>query len=250
MIVQYWNSEEIPEHIAGCMATFREQNPEMPQLVFDEGAAEKLIAERFGARHARAFRTCAVPAMQADYFRYCAIHALGGIYVDANAACTDSLRPLFETEGQLFGDSPRVLNNVFAFRSPAHPFLELAIEVATTNIEKRVSESVALTTGPVIFGGLVTLNREGSLDPLRRTAGENWKPLVDECWEALVESFESAVGDRSSLAEALQGVRVSPRSEMLTRIHKPEYRYKTAEPHWAHWEGSIFRSLDHGNRND
>jgi len=242
-IVHYWNREEIPDHISGCLATFREHNPEMTQLVFNERTAEELIAEHYGGRHLEAFRACAVPAMQADYFRYCAVHALGGVYTDANAACLLPLEPLLKGEGCLFGDAPRVLNNFFAFRSPGHPFLALAVEVATTNIENRISENVALTTGPIIFSGLVGLHRDGSLDAIRESAGR-WRPLLDSCLEPLLDSFEKAIEAKGPLDGALEGVHLSTRAEMLTRVHKPEYRYETPEPHWAHRKGSIYRSRE------
>ena len=178
--------------------------------------------------------------MQADYFRCCGVYALGGLYADANTACTGPLRPWLEVDGQLFGDSPRVGNVAFAFRSAGHPFLALAIEVATTNIERRVSENVAVVTGPMVFSGLVQLHLNGSMEAIRETAGK-WKPLLDSCWGPLVDSFERAIDERGPLADALQGVRLSPRAEMLALLDKPEYRYKTAEPHWAHWKGSIYR---------
>jgi hypothetical protein len=242
-IIQYWNRQDVPDHIADCLATYEEHNPTMPHRVFHEQAAAELIAEHFGARHAEAFQACAVPAMQADYFRYCAVHTLGGVYADANSACTDSVQSCFlASEGQLFGTLPDgpVLNNVFAFRSPGHPLLALAVEIATTNIETRLSETVAVTTGPAIFSGLLVLHREGSLDPLRRLVGER-RSFLDRCWAPFVNSFERAVERHGPLEKAFEGVRLSPRAEMLARIHKPEYRYQTAERHWAHWEGSIFR---------
>src|SRR5690348_1645791 len=86
-IIQYWHSEQVPEQIAELTATFRDLNPALPHLVFSEAKAEEFIAEHFEAREVAAFRSCAVPAMQADYFRYCAALALGGIYSDVSFYC-------------------------------------------------------------------------------------------------------------------------------------------------------------------
>lgn len=248
-IVQYWHSDRIPDYIAELLATFREGNQDMPHLVFDEGAAEELIAERFGARHVAAFRSCAVPAMQADYFRYCAVHALGGVYVDADFGYSRPLRPLLEAEGQLFEQPPRgpMLNNLFAFRSPGHPFMALAVEVATRNIERRLSDNVALTTGPAIFTGLLQLHRGGSLEEVRRLIRPSWRPDVDSCWEQLVDSLTGALADHGSAA-ALAGVSISSRAEMLTWVRRPETElpYKRDDQYWANWKGSIFRPAGSG----
>lgn len=72
-LVQYWHSPKIPSDVAELMQSFHDHNLDMEHLNFS------------------AFRSCAVPAMQADYFRYCAALALGGICVDADFRC---LQPL------------------------------------------------------------------------------------------------------------------------------------------------------------
>lgn len=244
-IIQYWHSEEIPSYIGERVETFREHNPDMRHLVFSERTAGELIAERFGERHAKAFRACAVPAMQADYFRYCGVHALGGVYADADFASARPLRPLLsDGEGQLFEQpSGPVLNGLFAFRAPGHPFLAMAVEVATTNIENQLSNSVALTTGPAIFSGLLQLHRSESLESLRESAGPRWRPIIESCWEPLVDAFSRALQDHGPVAKALQGVHVSTRAQMLTWVKRPETElpYKSADDYWANWTGSIFR---------
>lgn len=242
-IVQYWHDEDIPAQITPLLATFDEHNPDMPHLVFNERSATEFIAERYGARHAEAFQVCGVPAMQADYLRYCAVHSLGGIYADANFVTERALQPLLETEGYLFAQPPLgpVLNGFFAFRSPGHPLLEMAIEAATRNIETRISESVALTTGPVIFSGLIQLLRGGSPEDLREVAGQRIRPFLDSCWEALIDSLRDVINDRGRSEDVLEGVRISTRAEMQTWVWKPPIRHKG---HWAHWKGTIFRPAE------
>jgi mannosyltransferase OCH1-like enzyme len=126
----------------------------MRQMIFSEATAKALIEARFGAREVAAFEACAVPAMQADYFRYCAMHALGGFYCDADCDCIGSLLPLLDADGILvesMGMPGALNNNLFAFRDPGHLFPRLAMDIATAAIENRLSESVAAVTGPFIF---------------------------------------------------------------------------------------------------
>lgn len=93
-LVQYWHSPEIPKPIARLIDSFARRNPDLDHLVFDERSAEALIGEHFGSRQLNAFRSCAVPAMQSDYFRCCAALKLGGVYCDAYCQCIANMRPL------------------------------------------------------------------------------------------------------------------------------------------------------------
>lgn len=100
-LFQYWHSQQIPDYITPLLASFRRHNPSADYAVFDAASAGALIASCFSAREVQAFRACRVPSMQADYFRYCAVLAHGGVYVDADMECVGAIEPLFEYK---FGD--------------------------------------------------------------------------------------------------------------------------------------------------
>jgi Glycosyltransferase sugar-binding region containing DXD motif len=239
-LVQYWHSEAIPDYIRDLMATFRQANPGAQHLIFDEQTAAELIAERFGDRQLRAFRSCAVPAMQADYFRYCAIYALGGVYVDADLACRHSLDGLHHYEGQLF-EHPNgpMVNGFFAFRSIGHPLLAMTIEIATRNIENRWTNNVGFVTGPLIFTGLNRLRQTGSIEKMRDAMGlgKEWQPALD--------ATEAAVAAHGPLERAFDGVRISSRGAMSHWIRTPDradLHYKNEDDYWFNWQGSIYRT--------
>ena len=246
-IIQYWHSEQIPDYIAERLATLAAHNPDRPHLVFSEQTAAQLIAKQFGDRHLSAFNACAVPAMQADYFRYCAVCALGGAYVDADMTCVNSLRSIFENQGFLvrWPGGP-VLNGLFAFAEPGHPFMAMSVEVATGNIERRASEHVSLTTGPMVFSGLVRLHELGSLELVRESVESRWKDHVDACWDSLSASLREAVADCDGLERALEGVRIADYDEGLEWLRNPEFElpYKYGPNHWENWQSTIFRSAD------
>jgi hypothetical protein len=257
-IVQFWDGEEVPAEVAGLMATFDELNPGRPHRVFSARSAAELIGERFGERQLAAFRSCAVPAMQADYFRYCAIHALGGVYVDVDFRCVVPLDPLLRgpQAGTLFGRRelpPRwrvpefewrervgpfrvVMNSFFAFSAPGHPLLELAIEIATVNVERRVSEDVALVTGPAIFTSLYLLHRLGSFDAfLAYAEGGTLAGSAGHVCEA--------VGDQERAALAFEDVDMPEEEESRLFVRSPEspLPYKGTEDHWLNVTTSIYR---------
>lgn len=258
-IVQYWHSDELPAEVTAPMATFRDRNPGMPHLAFDREGAEALIAKHHSEREVAAFRACAVPAMQADYFRYCAILALGGVYADVGYRCLRPLGPLLEAGegGTLFalGDRGVVINGFFYFGSPGHPLLRLALEVATTNIEQRVAEQVQMVTGPWIFSALNLLRRLGEEGaPARAGEDDDLSGLSGAFAERavamaptpagratvpqMVDPLLRTVGGRDRLARAFEGVRVLPFDGSGAATVEPvqPLPYKQDEEYWINWQ--------------
>ena len=191
-IFQYWNGSALPAEVAPLVESWRKGAALAPSGRFrpelhDHEYAAALIRAEHGARHERAFRACAVPAMQADYFRYCALCAHGGLYVDADVRLLKGLNFLnrFGQRGLLFFRGERVANDLMAFRHPGDPLMQEVLEIATRNIQSRTGSNVWEITGPGIqtrlyrdhgpesplFAGLM-LARVGRL---KRVVQFNWK---------------------------------------------------------------------------
>lgn len=241
-LTQYWDSPEIPDEIAALLATAAATNPGLEHRCFDRRSADRFIASRFSARESAAFRACAVPAMQADYFRYCAVLADGGFYLDADSRSLAPLEPLLEGagEGVLFRrENANVVNGLFAFREPASRWLGTVLELATLGIERRISESVWTTTGPGIFTYLHLLSR---MTPAERAhldydfIGPDVTASIRLCQEV------AAARHGADLDHLFDGLSVLPFERLGTRIAEVDLRYKQGPAHWPNWEGSIFAS--------
>lgn len=258
-ISQYWNSESIPDSVSYLSATFRDRNPDFSHRVFSEVEAERFIGEHFGSREVAAFRVCAVPSMQSDYFRYCAVYVLGGIYADVDYRCKAPLRPLIDrsTQGEIFlsptamrlngRDARRIWSGFFAFREPRHPFLGLALEIATANLEARIAErvwpvghmvreAIGLTVGPGIPTLMRFIRDWGSFDAfIEGIAGSPAEPFGALYCET-IGSFERIV-------KAFDGVRVSPNASMYDWVAEPDFDlpYKETDTHWLNVKTPIFR---------
>ena len=246
-LIQYWNEEEAPEDVEALFARMRQHNPDLWQMVFSRNTALAFIEEHLSAREVAAFEACAVPAMQADYFRYCAMHVLGGFYCDADCYCAGSISPLLEADGFLIESMamPDTLNNnLFAFGEPGHLFPKLAMDISTAAIENRISEKVAAVTGPFVFNLLWRAFKCGSLDASLRKA-EGSSGLAGEANRVArqVEAIRLAVGGDSRLAAAFEGVHVVAWADIVDVITpgSTDLSYKKTKNHFPKWEGSIYR---------
>lgn len=259
-VIQYWHNPPPPVEVSEAFNSFASHNPGLVHRIFDRGEAITFIAENYSTRELEAFRACAVPAMQADYLRYCAVLVLGGAYIDADFKCLGDISQLAEAdgaEGLLFGRADPlpeaaaaalgpyrvgryhpVNNSVFAFRQAGHPFLRLALDVATANIENRVVDGapgVWLTAGPGVFTSMYLAHRLGSLDAfLEYCTG---RPLA-----ATAPWFCDVVGDWSKLDMAWAGVRIRPRHDLAAWLQGYELPLESEGPeaHWKALHGSIF----------
>ena len=243
-LIQYWHEPKPPDYMAELLETFGALNPELEHLVFDEAGARAFIESHLTRREVEAFEACAVPAMQADYFRYCAAFGLGGICVDADYRCVAPLWPIMDgTEGQLFGPGPILSNSLFGFRSPGHSLLELTREIATALIEQRFPGTVAEVTGPWIFSILHRLHAH---------LGKPGLPRVLDSPErrALMEVVVATIGSDERLAQAFEGVRVSDGSDASIRHRlqrlpeRPPYKETAAD--WRKANLDIYRNAARG----
>ncbi len=240
-VVQYWHEPAIPPDVVELLDSVRRFTRGSYQL-FDREAADLFIGKHFSAREQNAFRSCAVPAMQADYFRYCALLVRGGAWVDADMLCVEDPSPLLcesFTEGLLFRRENRmVMNNFFLFRNAGSDFLRLIVDLATANIEQRVAQDVWLVTGPGLFTYLDLLNTAGSFETFldQQKDEDNDIPKFAALMCRTAGSF-SNVRDRFTRISISTEARLTP----YVRSSPKPLAYKTTNVHWTRVQGSIYR---------
>ena len=151
-IFQFWNVPTPPPEVAALIAGWQ-NDPGYLHKLFTSETADQYIEERFDARTLAAYRTCAVPAMQADFFRYCVLLREGGIYVDADVQNHGRLFDFIhdEDQGLLMTRIDRVANDILFVRGPENELIAHTLEQAIQNIEARLSNNVWLVTGPGIM---------------------------------------------------------------------------------------------------
>jgi mannosyltransferase OCH1-like enzyme len=159
-LVQFWHAADPPAEVAELLATW-EADPAFAYRRYDLPAATELIAEHFDERLRSAFAACAVPAMQADVFRYAALFVHGGLYLDADTSNGGGLSALLEnaSRGLLMDRRGKIANDVLYFRRSKDPLLKYVLGCAVDNIERRISNNVWEVTGP---GIMTKLHRSSS----------------------------------------------------------------------------------------
>jgi mannosyltransferase OCH1-like enzyme len=239
-LIQYWHSSSLPEDVALLCQTFRQQNPNLVYIRFDESTAEKFIEAHFSDRECAAFRACAVKEMQADYLRYCAVLIHPGVYCDVDHRCIAPVSPVLEgaATGKLYvKPSEVVINNFFAFALPGHPLLRYALEIATRAIELRLAEDVWLSTGPGIFTMLYHLSIANSDEEFLGW----WTKEGYESARTCAQNVCDVVRERDRLRLAFAGVDIAPIAEALRSVPSAAVAYKSPHGHWSQRTSSIFR---------
>lgn len=166
-LFQYWDRDGRPEEVDSLMRGWA-NDPAFSYRAFTRSSAIDTIHAHLGRRVADVFARCRAPAMQADLFRLCMLHAFGGIYVDADIANLGRNETLLERGGRgyLFHRRGNLANDVMVVHRPEDPLMAFALEQAMENIEQGRGANVWQMTGPGIL--TAAYNRLGPDDPLFR----------------------------------------------------------------------------------
>ena len=241
-LFQYWDTLDPPPEVAGWIEGFRLGNPDFQHRVYDRDRASWFIGKQVGERERRAFDAIAVPSMQSDYFRYCAVWAKGGVYVDADF---QSLAPL----PGLLDQAPRslmlswdghIVAGLMMCRRRGDPLVRACLDLSTANIEARALSSAYTAAGPGVINAIRALIDPGAFDEVAKgfdnVFGREWG------FPELMDRARRTVAVTRPLAEAFGALTVIPAKRIGTWIGRKAPAYKETERHWLNWRGSLYRN--------
>lgn len=173
LIHQFWHSPEPPPPIAALVATWRMQNPEYRHVLWNDETAARALTDHLGDEAMALFQACQIPAMRADVFRVAALYLFGGVYVDADEECLQSLDGLLESVDDVLlyqvpatapdGTVARRIRNGFMAAVPHTSFFGRFLVAIFANIRGKIAKDLWLVTGPgVIPGVLASLDGRNS----------------------------------------------------------------------------------------
>ena len=161
-IIQFWDKKALPEEINTLINSWRE-DINFSHSLYNRASASEFIRANFGKDAEDVFNICGIPAMQADFFRYCALFVFGGCYLDADTERLGRLSDLIDGRigGLLMRRKENIANDFMFVSAPSSCLLEYCIEAATSNIKNRISNNVWEVTGPgIMTAAYQGLNRE------------------------------------------------------------------------------------------
>lgn len=156
-IIQYWD-RNVPQDVQVLMKTWQEYNPGYKYELYDDDRVVSFLANAFDPAVLAAYKSCALPEMKADLFRYAVLYKLGGFYIDADESCISPIEDVIDLEAELV-TYKRPLNNVWSIGFigcvPEHPVLEKTLCKAVCNIQDKISNNMWLVTGNPVFSGFL-----------------------------------------------------------------------------------------------
>ncbi|MDY6929431.1 MAG: glycosyltransferase [Pseudomonadota bacterium] len=164
VIVQFWNTPDIPDDVAELMDTWKQHNPDFRHLVFDYEQAASFIEVKYGKKIRDLFLSAALPAMQSDIFRVAYCLAKGGFYIDAGTRCKAELEPNLPENGELLLMRKwhgGIWNGMIGAQA-GQADLKLIWDKIIHNLKVRETEDVWQVTGPKSFNQVVNHQTEAS----------------------------------------------------------------------------------------
>lgn len=209
VIVQFWDTEVVPDDIRAAIAGWRERNRGFEHRLFDHARARAFIERAHGERAAAAFDRCPDFATMAGFFRAAYLVAEGGIYVGADRLCA---RPLAELLGAIRGASfaaplsggptPQVRDGFLA-AAPGAPVLKSALADMIDGVERLHGREGQADIRPVNEADILTraVTRWLAEDPL---AGDEAVLLTAGQYRRFATPLDRS-GDRASAGDGANG---------------------------------------------
>jgi mannosyltransferase OCH1-like enzyme len=161
-IFQTWKTKQISSGFQTLIQTWKEKNPNYTHFLFDDEDCSQFIQQHFDNRIYNAYSRIIPGAFKADFWRYCILYIYGGVYVDIDTICYNSI-DLFLNDDLEFitpidlNNCPSIgshnLFNAFIASIPKHPILLDCITRIVHNIENNIIPSSNLDfSGPGVLG--------------------------------------------------------------------------------------------------
>lgn len=133
--------------------------PKYQYEFYDDQRIEKFIQEYYPGEIVQTYRQIHIGAAKADFFRYLALYAFGGIYVDIDSYIAKNLDEIIREDDSAIitkERNPGLFVQWALIYEKGHPFLKKTIDLIIENIaENKYPHDVHRTTGPTVYSQAV-----------------------------------------------------------------------------------------------
>jgi mannosyltransferase OCH1-like enzyme len=161
-IFQTWKTKKISDGLKGLTQTWIQNNPNYAYFLYDDNDCDKFIKKYFDKKIYNAYCRIIPGAFKADLWRYCVLYIYGGVYVDMDTICMNSIDTFLNEDIELMtpidlNNNPNIgthnLFNAFIASIPKHPILLDCIHRIVYNVENNIIPFSNLDfAGPGILG--------------------------------------------------------------------------------------------------
>ena len=157
VIHQTFKNKTVPYGMFESIESWKKNNQEYEHYFYDDTDCILFIEKYFDKKVLHTYLNLIPGAFKADLFRCCVLYIKGGVYVDSDMICLDSLRNLIEPVDSFIisRDDPMsksFLYNAFIASEPNHPFLKKQIDSIVDNVSKLKDLYYLEVSGPCLFG--------------------------------------------------------------------------------------------------
>jgi mannosyltransferase OCH1-like enzyme len=155
IIHQTYKTEEIPERWEPLQKSCKEGNADYEYILWTDASAEQFIRDNY-AWFLDTYLSYPYTIMRADVIRYFALYHYGGIYIDLDCGCEQSLDTLLTFPSWYRKTDPTGISNDVIGSMKNHPFLKYVID----NLKKYNRNwiisylTVMYSTGPLMLSVL------------------------------------------------------------------------------------------------
>lgn len=161
-IFQTWKTKNISDGLNNLIQTWKDKNQNYAHFLFDDNDCEAFIKKNFDENVYKAYCKIIPGAFKADFWRYCILFIYGGVYVDIDTICLNSIDIFIDENIEFI--TPIDLNNCpyygkynlfncFIASVPRHPILMECIKRIVYNVENNIIPFSNLDfSGPGVLG--------------------------------------------------------------------------------------------------
>lgn len=142
----------MPDNWRAARYSCQKLNPDFVFQLWTDEDARNFIEREFGKLALANYDSYPYSIERVDAFRYYLLYRLGGIYMDLDVGCHQSLRPLLRYEALFPETDPAGISNDFMVSRPGHPFFASLIKALPDNNWRYLMgtkyPTVMFSTGP------------------------------------------------------------------------------------------------------